>query len=627
MRGLVGLYKFDAAAVCPGDLDRLTAAVWPPSEQGQRPWIASSMGLAGHPFITPDGCAVSFDGRLDNRDELTADRYTDPGRPPSAVPDVAYVAAAYETTGDRFVSQLNGDFALALCDPAGQMLVLARDVMGARRLHYTQIDRTLYFATDIKALLACPGVTPVPNEDALADLVLDRWIDPHRTCFKGIFSVPPGHLLVARPHGIEVREHWAFDPARQIRFTTFDDYEAAFREIFERSVQRRMRGARQTAITVSGGLDSSSIFCVAAAFAKQSGNPAPHGLSMTFAAGSPADEQQFLDGIESGTGLAIERIPVSELDILSDAETAVDQLELPDLVWDAHRAIYQRARERGCTVILDGYYGDQAMFPRNYLLDLAWHGRWLQLHRTLREFGSGVEGATHAYKREFGEILTRSLLPRRVFLAIKQRAAHRRAKRYPGCYTKGFVERVLDRQMTRFDTDRRFPTWHAEGCFRDATAGHYLLHFERQSRTAAAEGVTVASPFRDRDLVAFVMAIPGEIVNWNGVPKGLLRQAMKGLLPLPIHERRSKADFTPLLNRAALRHFEIVRRRLTRKAMVVSGGFVEGDRIEAAVRDYQSRIASDDQSAVAAWRITELAAFEIWLRRFFGSGIAGAAVR
>ncbi len=71
--------------------------------------------------------------------------------------------------------------------------------MGARPLYYTQVGQTLVFGSEIKSLLAIRGVTRAPDEDA-SNLVLDRWImNPHRTCFRDIFAVPPGHALRANP--------------------------------------------------------------------------------------------------------------------------------------------------------------------------------------------------------------------------------------------------------------------------------------------------------------------------------------------------------------------------------------------------------------------------------------------
>ena len=592
MSGIAGLFNFDGRSATAPDLDTLAA----PSRRG-----------AVQPFVSRSGVVVSFDGRLDERERFSSD-----------LSDAACVAAIYDETGERFASQLNGDFALALFDPLRHQLVLACDVMGARRLHYTQVGRTLLFASEIKALLAYPGVSAAPDEDALADVVLDRWIDTRRTCFRGIHSVAPGHMLVATPGTIRLQPHWEFDPTREIRYRTFDEYAECFRTLFEQSVRRRLRSATPVAACVSGGVDSSSIFCQAAALAgREPGIAAIRGISMTFPPGSAADEQRFLNEIETSYGAGIVRLPVSEIRSLRDADRMVGDLEIPELPWDVHTQVYEAARREGCSVLLDGYFGDQVLFPRNYLLDLAHRGRWLTVRRDLREFAAWMTDVEpNFFPRAFWHAFFRSMLPPRLFQLGKRRAARQRAARYAPWYTKAFVTRLLERQLTRFDTHLRFASRHAEECYRNATAGHYLFQVQRQSAAAAMYGVEIAFPFRDRDLVAFLMAIPGDVVNRRGVPKGLLREALGGILPQPIRDRRWKADFTSLTNRAALTDYVAMGQLLTRDSLTVAAGFVDGPLIEEALRNYQTTI-EEDESARAGWQLTQVAAFELWMRHFF----------
>lgn len=568
-------------------------------------------------FVSSSGIVIAFDGRLDNREELGRPRPTRATDAAGGVADAEYVSEAYDHAGARFASCLNGDFVLALFDPSRRQLILARDVMGTRRLHYTQVAGRLLFASEIKSLLAHPGVSAKPDEDALADLVLDRSVDGHRTCFQGIYSVPPGHLLLATPDTISLRQHWMFDPTREVRYRTFDEYAECFRTLFEQAVRRRMRSTAPIAVSVSGGVDSSAIFCQAAALSRRdSGLPAVCGISMTFPAGSLADEQRFLDEIDAAFGTAVMRLPIAELRLLQEADRIVGHLEMPDLVWDAHSQIFERARGAGCSVLLDGYYGDQVLFPRGYLIDLAYRGRWLRIRHDLREFAAWMTDVEpNFFPHEFWNALFRSMLPRPLFQTAKEHATRHRASRYPPWYTKTFVDRLLGRQLTRFGPTH-YASRHAEECYRNATAGHYLFHVQRHSAAAAVHGVEIAYPFRDRDLVAFMMAIPGDVASWRGIPKGLPRQALVGILPQPIRDRRWKADFTPFTNQAALRDYDTIGRLLTKDSLAVAAGFVDGTLIEEAVRNYRTTIAADD-SAEAGWRLTEVAALELWLRHFF----------
>jgi asparagine synthase (glutamine-hydrolysing) len=181
------------------------------------------------------------------------------------------------------------------------------------------------------------------------------------------------------------------------------------------------------------------------------------------------------------------------------------------------------------------------------------------------------------------------------------------------------VQRLLDRQMTRFPSLPSAATHHAEECYRNATAGHYQFHAERQSSVARMYGLQMAFPFRDRDLLAFLMAVPGEVVHPRGVPKGLLRAALCATVPAPIRDRRWKADFTAFNNAAVASDHAAIARLLTRESLSVKWGFVDGQRIALWVSTLIAGL-SQDENAEAGWRLSDAAALELWLRRFFGDG-------
>ena len=146
------------------------------------------------------------------------------------------------------------------------------------------------------------------------------------------------------------------------------------------------------------------------------------------------------------------------------------------------------------------------------------------------------------------------------------------------------------------------------------TAGHYVNVIRRQKAAGQMRGLDVAYPFRDRDLVAFLMAIPGDIVNWRGVPKGLLRQSLTGILPDAIRDRRWKADGTPMSNYAARRdHMEIA--RALQDSCSVRAGLVDREVLESSVRDFATSIAGD-QGTLPGWDLTDLIGLEQWLRAF-----------
>jgi len=569
------------------------------------------------PLISPQICSstrlVWFDGRLDNGVELARSKNHSPND--ACHSDSELVSDAYERFGDRFAGRLNGDFALALVDTVTRCLVLARDVMGTQPLYYCPIPHAVLFASEIKCLLAHPAVTVAADEDALAALVLDNWCDEHRTCFKGIFSVPPGHSVAVTSDHMVRRVEWAFDPCVQIRYRSFNDYRDHFKTLFEDAVRRRLRAADAVAITVSGGLDSSSILCQASELRRrESQRVRLHGVSMTFPSNSAADEQHFLRDVEDKCETRVTRLPVSRYAYVDRVSAAVRDLDTPGAVEDAQIRMLEYARAAGCTVLLSGFFGDQMLSDRGYLVDLVRRGRWLKARHDLREYGAwATDVDPRFFARDFRARIVRGLPPRWAFRTVKRAVRARRSRgRYPPWFTAAFRQRAEAAASTRFDVSHRFATAHSEQYYRHATAGHYLNIVRCEQAFARAHGLDLRYPFRDRDLVAFLMAIPGEVVNWQGVPKGLLRRAMTGVLPDTIRDRRWKADFTALENDAMRRDVTKVLNMFTRDCLSVQYGLVDPAELGRAAATFAT--TSDDAVALPGWRLMDLAGLELWLQ-------------
>jgi hypothetical protein len=112
------------------------------------------------------------------------------------------------------------------------------------------------------------------------------------------------------------------------------------------------------------------------------------------------------------------------------------------------------------------------------------------------------------------------------------------------------------------------------------------------------------------------MAIPGDIINWQGIPKALLRHALADVLPPAVRDRRWKADFTTLENRAMRQSRDEVARLLSHDCLAVRRGIVDAASLDEAMR-IASMLGDHDNTALPGWRPTDLVGLELWLRHFF----------
>jgi asparagine synthase (glutamine-hydrolysing) len=628
MSGIVGIWNLDGRPVAPSLLASLSASLSHRGPDGQDQWLSGSMGLAcrllkvtpeslaeTQPTIGPSGTALVFDGRLDNREELLA--CLDDATVTAASPDPDLVLAAYERFGDRVAEHLNGDFTFGLFDPEQRKLLLARDALGIRPLYYTRTHNTFLFASEIKALLAHPDVPTVPNDDMLACyLVSSAPKDTSMTCFKDVVSLLPAHCAVVTPNSFSTRQYWDF-PVTEQRFVSFPDYAQAFRHHFKQAVRRRLRSAYPVAVSVSGGLDSSSILCLAETLRGAGGAPSPPLIGMSYLSpdGSPSDEKEFLLEIERQYGLAIERVPIGNFGLMNGAHEAVWRVEAPflDNQWNTSRTFFNRAKTLGARVMLTGHWADQVLFPQAYLLDLFHQLRWWDVGIHLREYGRWMTDTPPSFfRKRFWLDLAKYHVPEASIPYVRWL----RASRPPAWYADAFCRQAFRHLLRRPFPGAGLPTAHARSLYEEARSPYHVHCMEWNNKVASMYEMDMAFPFLDRDLLSFLMSIPGDVQTWKGVPKALLREGMRGILPEAIANRKWKADFTHLVNEGMKRDFPRMLGCLQSGSAAINMGYVNRDALQNHLSRLQGQIRGAS-TAELSWTLTDLLGLELWLQVFF----------
>jgi asparagine synthetase B (glutamine-hydrolysing) len=168
-----------------------------------------------------------------------------------------------------------------------------------------------------------------------------------------------------------------------------------------------------------------------------------------------------------------------------------------------------------------------------------------------------------------------------------------------------------------------FHSVQAESLYLEARSKYHVHCMEWNNKIAALHGLDAAFPFLDRDLIAFLMAVPGEIQNRDGVPRALLREAMAGILPEPLRARTWKADFTAAANSGTVQDLGQVSARLVRGSLAARLGYLDESRLAAALPGLAEELEGPE--CLATWDLTDLFALEVWLGVFLGGGRTPAA--
>ena len=488
---------------------------------------------ASQPMRSASGCEIVLNGEIYNYLELRAELASG-GATFRTSSDTEVLLAAYDRWGVDCLRRLNGMFAFAIYDPSQRTLFLARDRFGEKPLYYHRTaDGTFLFASEIKALLANPGVTARVEGRSVYRFLRHKLteLEP-ATFFEGIVALPPAHYLeVGVDDGPQVlRRYWRLDGSHQDPRPQAE-LVAAYRDLLGDSIAIRLRADVPVGSSLSGGIDSSA---VVGYLAKGLHVERQHTFSARFP-GWRLDEGRYIADVTALSGAqSHEVVPVPDP---SDLEKVIWHQDQPfgSLSIYAQWSVMRLAREQSITVLLDGQGADESLAGYHFYFAALFRyllrtGRWLDLAREMRGYS-----ATH------GKLRLGSL----AFYAMPKGAAGllRSLREGPGISAPfaraqaAVAGAHLPSAGFRTDLDDMLASTLTE------TMLPGLLRYA--DRNSMAFGREVRLPYLDHRLVELAFSLPWDMKLQRGQTKRVLRDAMRDYLPDSVRDRRDKIGFSP----------------------------------------------------------------------------------
>lgn len=487
--------------------------------------------LESQPSIGQQGDMLTFDGRLDNHDELR-DGLQMQG---TDISDSIIVLAAFERWGEECFKRLVGDWALALWSSREQALYLARDHAGTRTLYYRRSSEGMEWSTCLDTFIRRD--LAVDLEEAYASSYLLAQSISGRTPYKEIETVPPACYIVFKDNRNLCRSHWDWSGG-EVRYRRDQEYQEHFLELFKSSVKRRTQPGFPILAELSGGMDSSSIVCISDSL-RSVGDPGTDKLIDTisyFEDSEPEwNERPYVTAVEfqrKKQGIHVART-FSEHCFQSDFVKSADYL-LPG----ADRAF--REREQFLEEMLDG---------REYRVVLSGIG------------GDEVLGGAPSAVPTLADYLVHG----RLVHLMKQAVAWSLSNQVPMLWLLAQTTRFTRDAYLRPDAGFSIPPWvtkHTLDTYSeyDRVRGQQRLQIGRypsrynSALAWASIKETLARkvpprlvrreyryPYLDKDLVEFLIHVPPEQLAGPGRRRALMRSALKGIVPEEILERKQKA--------------------------------------------------------------------------------------
>ncbi len=483
------------------------------------------------PYVLPSGTVVTWDGRLDDRAEILASL----GDCPVDAEDVRIAASAYERWGTDCFSKLIGDWALSIWNPREQSVTLAKDPLGIRHLYYSCTDTELSWSSLLDPLTKKRDGSLRLDEEYVAGW-LSYFPAPHLTPYVGIRSVPPSCFVRIAKRDQTVRKYWDFDPGYRIRYCTDAEYEAHFLEAFSQAVRRRLRSDFPVLAELSGGMDSSSIVCVADRLIKRGEADTSRLDTVSYFDDSETNwnERPYFTEVEKQrkqTGCHIDVGTPERFIWAQDRDVASTPGGIGRKT-DAARQLTACMTSRGNRVLLSGIGGDEVAggvpnaIPE--LQDLLASGRFFKLFEQLTSWA--LHKRVPWFQLLFSAV--RGFCPHSSFPSIEKGQT-------ASWLSPQFVQR---NQSALRGYCKRLRILGPRPSFQTSLATIELLRRQIASvPPCSSPPYEACYPYLDRHLLEFLLAIPREQLIRPGQRRSLVRRSLSGIVPEKVLNRKQKA--------------------------------------------------------------------------------------
>ncbi len=541
-----GRWNFDGKPIERGYLEKVSALIAPYGPDGAGAHSKGNISILyrafhttkesrreSQPHVTSSGAFITWDGRLDNRAELIG-RLGDLVTAHST--DVQIVSAAYEYWWEDCFAMLIGDWALSIWNPRTRSLILAKDPIGTRHLYYTFDDKQVSWSTILDPLVLLAGKT-----FALCEEYIAGWFSffpaAHLTPYVEIHSVPPSSSVLIRAGKHTVSKYWDFDPSKRIRYRTDGEYEEHFRAVFGEAVRRRLRSDSPILAELSGGMDSSSIVCVADTLIARGSAETPRLDTLSYYNDSEPNwnERPYFTKVEEKRGRTGTHIDVGKQEPFSLEVDTERFAATPGSGGRPSEAAKQFAAcmvSQGNRVVLSGIGGDEVTggvpTPMPELEDLIARAKIGQLAHQLKVWA--LNKRKPWFHLLFGAL--RGFFPPALTGVPKY-------KQPAPWLTPGFVKRNRDALRgyeTRLKLFGPLPTFQENVFTLDA--------LRRQMSCLVLPRDPLYEkryPYLDRTLLEFASAIPREQLVRPGQRRSIMRRALDGVVPDEVLNRKRKA--------------------------------------------------------------------------------------
>ncbi|OPJ62715.1 asparagine synthase-related protein [Clostridium oryzae] len=560
MGTIFGIYSADNQVnkeYCMNMLERIKTYSFDKLQAWQREKIFLGCGIQ---YDTPESCleempqryeasglSITADAIIDNRQQLL-EQFQIPKNLWNETTDSRLILLAYEKWQEDSPKYLVGDFSFAIWDEKKQQLFCARDHVGKRTLYYYHVNNTFAFSTIINPLLTITDMRL--NERWLTDyLAVDGILhvtECNETPYEDIFQLPPAYAMIVSSKGIIKNHYWKpLENIKELKLNSDEEYDKAFREVFFEAVNCRLRSFKGVGIMLSGGLDSSSIACVAArkladkneilkGYSSIPIKEYENSLSKYYI----PNESEYIKSISDDyDNILVNYCRNEDMNSYTNIDEFINILEQPyktfqNLFW--YNSFAEKAYEEGCRVLLNGQSGNSTISYGDFIVHaktLFNKGKFITLRREIDALSKKVKMP----KRKIEKIILKVVIPYNIRKIISSKIKHRNYDKFSSVMVsknmikKWNVGQRFDMEGYNQPIERYYDLYQNHKYIVDQLAFSHIGTIE--TRISLANKIAIRDPSRDKRVIEFCLSLPSEQFVRNGEQRLLIRRALKGIIP------------------------------------------------------------------------------------------------
>ncbi|HBB88335.1 MAG TPA: asparagine synthase (glutamine-hydrolyzing) [Blastocatellia bacterium] len=467
----------------------------------------------------------------------------------------------YEERGLDFVNELEGDYAIALWDARREQLVLARDRVGVKPLYFHTRGGRFIFASEIKAILRHPAVTPEINEQSLYHYLTFLTTPAPHTLFRDIQKLPAGHLLIVKRDGtVELKQYWdALPPEQNANFAGRSEAEHSeeILRLLRDSIRKRMMSDVPFGVFLSGGVDSSANVALMSELMSQP--------VRTYTVGFEDNEE--LNELDSARAVA-ERFATDHHEVIIGQRDM--QQFLPELIYHQDEPladpvcvplyyVSELARESGTIVVQVGEGADEIFAGYN------WFRKYVRIYEQFWRRAEQLPVSLRHSLTTLAKPLLETSFNKRTAIELARRLGADEALFWGGAivFDEDFKHRLLSSELSErvnglssYQAVEKHLEHIAEARPQSDFAARmsYLelklrlpeLLLMRVDKMTMATSVEARVPFLDHHLVEYAMSLPVDLKIKGANGKYILKRALEKVLPADLLYRPKRGFGAPI---------------------------------------------------------------------------------